>query len=139
MLKKTQYTYTTVVKNQKNNPFTRQDRHQQLQNDLSRRLGWLVQLQQTPGTAAQEFWEAMTTPHKMFGRSSLHQKPNTGLSALGGACEKLAHGDLSLKQLNNIMPVLKAMSEYWPELWSEIEFQDQTEPEPQPTKALFDF
>lgn len=133
------YKYVREVKNQPNNPFCKIDQKGNLLSDLARRLGWITQCHQSSVPLERDFWEAMMEPHKMFGRSSENQCANTGISALGGAIEKLTHGDLSQKQLNNILPVIKAMNQLFPELWSDIDFIDQTEPSKKYSPGLFEF
>ena len=134
-----EYAYTSEAKHQKNNPFCKMEQKERLHSDLARRLGWLTQLHQSKDPLSQEFWQAMTQPHKMFGRSSENHCANTGVSALGGAVEKLTHGDLSQKQLLNIMPVLQAMSQYFPDEWSQIVFVEKQQHKEKPTSGLFEF
>ena len=134
-----EYIYTTEAKHQKNNPFCLMEQKERFRSDLARRLGWITQRHQSTVTLEREFWEAMMEPHKMFGRSSENHCLNTGISALGGALEKLTHGDLSQKQLNNIKPVLEAMNKLFPDLWSEIVFIERKQDNDKPSTGLFEF
>jgi hypothetical protein len=120
----TTYNYLPVVKNQKANPFYQLSAKetQRLKGDLSERLGWLVQLSQSRIEFDQEFWSAIMEADTMFGRSQLNQCANSALSALGGAVEKLQHGDLSQKQIDNIQPVLDLLHKHYPTLWGKIDF-----------------
>ena len=122
----TTYNYLPVVKNQKANPFYQLSAKEtlKLKGDLSERLGWLVQKSQSRDKFDQEFWSAIMEADTMFGRSQLNQCANSALSALGGAVEKLQHGDLSQKQIDNIQPVLDLLHKHYPALWGKIDFVD---------------
>jgi len=138
----TTYTYLPVVQNQKANPFYQLSAKEtlKLKGDLSEKLGWLVQKSQSRLPKDQGFWEAVMQADSMFGRSQQNQCANSALSALGGAVEKLQHGDLSQKQIDNIQPVLDLLHTHYPTLWGKTDFVDGT-PKVKPTTApeLFEF
>jgi len=138
----TTYTYLPVVQNQKANPFYQLSAKEtlKLKGDLSEKLGWLVQRSQSRIEFDQEFWSAVMEADSMFGRSQLNQCANSALSALGGAVEKLQHGDLSQKQIDNIQPVLDLLHKHYPTLWGKTDFVDGT-PKVKTTTApeLFEF
>ena len=124
----TTYTYLPVVKNQKANPFYQLSAKetQRLKGELSERLGWLVQLSQSRIPKDEQFWEAVQESDSIFGRSQMNQCANSALSALGGAVEKLQHGDLSQKQIDNIQPLLDLLHTHYPDKWGKIDFVDGT-------------
>lgn len=121
------FTYKPKIKKQANNPFLEMPEASQnrLHAELRKRLLWLCQLSSSSDARDQEFYAAFTQQrdHALFGRSPEYQNAaNTGISVLAGAVEKLYAGDLSMKQLKYITPLLQAMSTYYPKQWEQIDF-----------------
>lgn len=125
------FTYQEISKKQAKNPFCRittETQEKRLHLELRRRLFWLTQLGSSPDSFDQEFYSAfaVTCDSTLFGRSPEYDNhANTGLAVLSGAVEKLYSGDLSTKQIKYIMPLLRAMNEYYPKLWQPLEFHRQ--------------
>jgi hypothetical protein len=138
----TTYTYLPVVQNQKANPFCQMSPQdtRKAKDEFSEKLGWLVQKSQSRDKFDKEFWTAVMEADSMFGRSQKNQCANSALSALGGAVEKLQHGDLSQKQIDNIQPVLDLLHKHYPDKWGKTDFVDGT-PKVKTTTApeLFEF
>jgi hypothetical protein len=124
-----QIKYYKDYKTQKNNAFCKMAAgHAVLLQQLTRRLAWIGQLSQSRNQLDQDTWAKFNTPLNIFGRSSKNLCANTALNALSGAVEKLLVGDLSEKQIDNIVPVLTLLNQYYPDLWENIEFVDIEQP-----------
>lgn len=138
------YSYTPLVKTQKDNPFYRLNSRDKLalERELLDRLLWINQLGSSKQDHDQVFYETIvnTKNKAVFGSAPHHgNQPNTGIAALAGAVDKLRRGDLSQKQINHMKPVLDALHAHYPHQWSAIEFEEVTEIEVStPLNKLFD-
>jgi hypothetical protein len=118
--------YTPEVKKQAKNPFARMTpvTGNRCHGLIRKRLLWLAQLSSSQNSDDVRFYSAMTqADRELFGRAPEYDnKPNTGLAVLAGAVEKMYSGDLSMKQIKYITPVLDLMAECYPTLWEKITF-----------------
>lgn len=139
------FTYTAQVKKQAKNPFAKMTvtTKNRLHNELRKRLLWLVQLSSSDHAPDRQFFKAMiTADRELFGRAPEYNNAfNTGMAVLGGAVEKLYAGDLSIKQIRYITPVLDLMANCYPKLWEKIQFEDSAVEDNEETtqfESLFD-
>jgi len=124
----TKFTYTPEIKKQAKNPFAKMTpaTKNRCQLELRKRLLWLSQLGSSRDTDDQAFYQAfvLETSREHFGRApEYNNADNTGLAVLSGAVEKLYEGDLSMKQIRYITPVLDTMAQCYPKLWDTIVFE----------------
>lgn len=127
-----QVKFQTIVQQQNSNPFLRMTKstHDRLLLALRARLLFLAQLGSSQRIDDQQIYSALATTadRRLFGRSPRYDnRANTGLAVLAGAVEKMYHGDLSLKQLKYIMPVLTILHEYYPDEFDAITFHEVTD------------
>jgi len=128
------YKYTPITKEKKGNPFckmTRQD-HEILEKQLMEIQHFICQLGSSTDTKHRQFYEIMVDERnaKMFGKSGEYSwASNTALAALSGAVQKLSKGDMSLRQIENITPILDAVHKVFPKKFSKIEFEAVAEDE----------
>lgn len=140
----TNFPYTPEVKKQAKNPFAKMTEatKRRCHLELRKRLFWLAQLGSSLDKQDKEFYHAFAKDaDSMFGRAPEYDNAtNTGMAVLAGAVEKLYAGDLSIKQIKYITPVLDAMNAYYPKLWDKIVFVEQEHEEPAETtfENLFD-
>jgi len=120
------FKYEIKIRNQKQNPFLDMGKAKwDYQKELIQRQCFIHQLQTSRDQHDLDVYNALVeTQDSMFGRSLRHQHTNTGASALAGAIEKIYDGDVSLKQVRNIQPVLAVLAKEYPDLWSEIAYKD---------------
>jgi len=123
------FKYEIKTRNQKANPFLDMGKAKwDYQKELIQRQCFIHQLQTSRDQHDQDVYNALVEIRDaMFGRSLRHQQSNTGASALAGAIEKIYDGDISLKQVRNIQPVLVVLAREYPDLWSEIAYKDISE------------
>jgi len=124
--------YKPVVKDQLDNPFwvmTEKDKIR-YKDYLVHKQCYAGQLSNSRDPADQAVWQALTTPHKYFGRSPHRGNVyNTGMSALGGAIDKLRRGDISSKQVRNIQAVLDILEQHDPKECENCEYVNQSQTE----------
>jgi len=123
------FKYEIKTRNQKANPFLDMGKAKwDYQKELIQRQCFIHQLQTSRDPHDLDVYNALVeTPDAIFGRSLRHQHTNTGASALAGAIEKIYDGDVSLKQVRNIEPVLAVLAKEYPDRWSTIQYQDITD------------
>lgn len=137
-------TYTPEIKKQAKNPFAKMTTAtgNRCHGEIRKRLLWLAQLSSSQDSDDQRFYSAMTQADRdLFGRApEYNNSANTGLAVLAGAVEKMYQGDLSMKQIKYITPVLDLMSECYPKLWERIQFVSSVkeEVETTPFESLFE-
>lgn len=122
--------YRPVVRNQLNNPFWVMSARDKIayRDYLVHKQCHAGQLSNSKDSTDQAVWEALTTPHRAFGRSPYNNNQfNTGISALGGAIDKLSRGDISEKQVRNIQPVLDILEKHYPDQCKNCEYVNQAE------------
>jgi len=128
------YKYTPITKEKKGNPFckmTRQD-HEILERQLMEIQHFICQLGSSTDPLHMKFYECMSSERnaKHFGKSGEYSwNPNTPLAALSGAVQKLSKGDMSLRQIENITPILELVHQVFPRKFSKIEFEAVSEDE----------
>lgn len=142
----TKFTYTPEIKKQAKNPFAKMTpaTKNRCQLELRKRLLWLTQLGSSRDSDDQAFYRAfvLETSREHFGRApEYNNADNTGLAVLSGAVEKLYEGDLSMKQIRYITPVLDTMAQCYPKLWDTIVFESSVASSEEPVSqfgALFE-
>lgn len=129
------YQYTPITKDQKSNPFCKMTKQDQflLEQQLNEILHFLCQLGSSNNKRDRQLYDIVTNERsaKQFGKAGEYDwAPNTPLAALSGAVQKLNKGDLSMKQIENIEPLLDVIHQVYPRRFSKIEFEAVTEIEP---------
>lgn len=138
------FTYRPEVKKQAKNPFAimTEATHSRCHQQLRKRLIWLAQLGSSQDPQDQLFYRTLTQEaDSIFGRSPEYNNGlNTGMAVLAGAVEKMYEGDLSMKQIKYITPVLELMAVHYPKLWEKIVFENTLESPEQASQfeTLFD-
>jgi hypothetical protein len=127
-----QFEYTPIVKDQKDNPFWKMRARDQslLEKELYDRLIFISQLGSSKDEIDRAVYDALvnTRSKKEFGSAPWHgNQPNTGVSALAGAVDKLRKGDLSRKQVEHIEYTLELLAKAYPHKFSNITFVERGE------------
>lgn len=124
--------YTPEAKKQAKNPFAKMTATTKARChlELRKRLLWLCQLSSSQDAGDRAFFDAFANEAErtLFGRApEYNNAANTGIAVLSGAVEKLYAGDLSMKQIKYITPLLDAMHQHYPKIWDKIQFESTVE------------